>query len=211
MAFAHYKVFSGCQKYLLQIIKFKHWWFWHGHRGKLGAEIVKVKEQALLQQLQINSTRFGLERFGNDANLLNLYTGFKANIMLNDLFHSLEPKAKRMTTLPQKLRTSPTPLTNPKCEKLQLIDQLFLFLYRIQLGLFEQYIAVRFNISTATASRILITWANILHVMLHALPISRCIKAVKSRILDRFKKTYPNTHVICDCTEFRVQRRCSKV
>ena len=172
---------------------------------------VKIKEQALQQQVEIDATRFGLERFGTDSNLLNFYTGFKDYNMLKDFFHSLAPQAMRMTTWKQKQRASLTPLANPKSEKLQLIDQLFLFLCRIKLGLFEQDIAVRFNISTATVSRILITWANFLYVMLGALPIWPCMKAVKSKMPDRFKKTFPNTHVILDCTEIRVQTPSSKV
>lgn len=172
---------------------------------------MKLKNQVLEQQVKIESFRFGLERFGSDPNLLNFYTGFKDYKMLKDFYLGLESHAKVMTTWKQKQRGSLSTATFPKSEKTGLIDQLFMFLCRIKLGLFEQDLAVRFDISIATVSRILITWSNFLYVMLGALPSWPSIQAVKSRMPDRFKDAYPNTHVILDCTEIRVQTPSSKV
>lgn len=116
-----------------------------------------------------------------------------------------------MITWKQKQRDSSKPATYLKSEKLPSVDQLFMFLCRVKLGLFEQDLSVRFNISVSTVSRILITWANFLYVMLGSLPVWPSMTAVRSRMPDRFKQLYPDTHVILDCTEIRIQTPGSKV
>ena len=54
--------------------------------------------------------------------------------------------------------------------KLSLMEQLFLTLVRLRLGLLEQGLANRFNISISSVSRITATWVNL---MFH------CLKAIK--------------------------------
>lgn len=49
---------------------------------------------------------------------------------------------------------------------MQLIDELFMFLVRIELGLFQQDLAHRFNLHMSTVSRKLTTWANYLYFLL---------------------------------------------
>ena len=51
------------------------------------------------------------------------------------------------------------------------IDQLWLFLTRVRLGLFERDLAHRFSVSVSTVSDVFITWANYLYIMLGSLPL----------------------------------------
>ena len=51
------------------------------------------------------------------------------------------------------------------------IDQLWMFLTRIRLGLFERDLAHRYGVSVATVSDVLVTWVNYLYIMLGSLPI----------------------------------------
>ena len=64
------------------------------------------------------------------------------------------------------------PGSNVGCRrKLQPIDELWLFLTRFRLGLFEPDLAFRFNISEQVVSDIIITWANFLYLILGSLSI----------------------------------------
>lgn len=48
----------------------------------------------------------------------------------------------------------------PGGRTMALIDELFLFLVRIRLGLFQQDLVHRFNVHESTVSRKVVTWAN---------------------------------------------------
>ena len=96
-------------------------------------------------------------------------------------------------------------------ESLSTVDQFFLFLCRIRLGLFEQDLAIRFAISQTSVSRILITWSNYLYFMLSSIPVWASYTIIDSSMLHFFKDTCPSTRVVFDCTEIRVQTRSSKV
>lgn len=84
-------------------------------------------------------------------------------------------------------------------------DQLFLFLCKIKLGLFEQDLAERFQISISTVSRSLVTWTNYLYFLLGSLPIWPSREQVDKTMPKSFKDTYPSVRVIIDCTEIKVQ------
>lgn len=94
-----------------------------------------------------------------------------------------------------------------------LIDELFMFLCRLNVGLFEQDLAVRFNCSLPTVSRKLITctWANFLYFLLGSIPIWLPKETIERLMPDCFKCSYPSTRVIIDCTEIKTQQAKSLV
>lgn len=72
-------------------------------------------------------------------------------------------------------------------------------------------LGVRFNISPSTVSRIILTWSNFLYTMLGQVPIWPTTAQIKDSMPECFKKIYPKTRVIVNCTEIKVQRPSSKV
>ena len=76
-------------------------------------------------------------------------------------------------------------------EVLPLIDQFFMFLCRVRRGVYEQDLAVRFNVSQATFSRVLLTSVNYLYFMLGSLPIWCSRTTVDDEMPECFRKTYP--------------------
>lgn len=86
-----------------------------------------------------------------------------------------------------------------------IIDELFLFLVRLRLGLFEQDLADRFLIHISSVSRKITTWANYLYFLLGSQPIWPSRQQVNHYMPENFKALYPNTRVIIDCTEIFVQ------
>ena len=95
--------------------------------------------------------------------------------------------------------------------KLSPSNQFFLFLCRVRLGLFELDLAYRFNISMSTVSNIIISWSNFLYLRLGSLCIWPSKEQVIETMPESFKAKYPNTRVIIDATEIKVEMPSSLV
>ena len=81
------------------------------------------------------------------------------------------------------------------------IDEFFLVLMRLRLGLLEQDLAHQFNVSISTVSRICTTWILFLDQQLRPLITWPCRTLINRHMPSQFKKMYPTTRVIIDCTE----------
>ena len=84
--------------------------------------------------------------------------------------------------------------------EIEPIDQPWLFLTRVRLGLFERDLAHRFSVSVSTVSDVFIIWANYLYIMLGSLPLWPSRDKIKQHLPDSFKGGYENVHGILDCT-----------
>lgn len=156
-----------------------------------------------------------MNRFSDDPSMVNFYTGFKDYGTFEALWKSLQPTASTIIRWTQLQRhqsnIDSVQRDSFRSESLPLMDQFFLFMCRVRRGLPEQDIAVRFNISQSSVSRIIITWANYLYCMLGSLPLWSSRSVVDSTMPACFKETYPKTRVILDCTEIKIQTPSSKV
>ena len=91
------------------------------------------------------------------------------------------------------------------------IDELFIFLCRLHMGLLEQDLRVQFSISIPTVSRKIVTWAIFLYFALGSISIWLSKHKIDDLMPECFKATCPNTRVIIDCTEIRTQQPSSLV
>lgn len=89
---------------------------------------------------------------------------------------------------------------------LRPIDEFWLFLTRVRLGLFECDLAFRFNISISTVSDIVITWSNYLFLMLGSLPIWPTKEVIKQHLPKVFEGRFENVRCIIDCTEIKCEK-----
>ena len=80
-------------------------------------------------------------------------------------------------------------------------DEFFLVLVRLRLGLMEQDLADRFDISQSTTSRIISTWINFLYLKFKEIPMWPPRDLVRANMPKQFKEKYPTTRVIIDATE----------
>ncbi|XP_016403894.1 uncharacterized protein LOC107737010 [Sinocyclocheilus rhinocerous] len=162
----------------------------------------------------LRSQQFCLQRFQCEPKLIMFYTGCKDYETLKALYQSLQPTAQslvRWTQMQRLNKTEQTVTAGFQAQDIGLFDQFFLFLCRMRQGLLSADLAVRFNISKATVSRICITWANYLYFMLGTLPVWPSREAVDELMPPCFKKTFPKTRVVLDCTEIHIQAASSKV
>ena len=179
-------------------------------------KILKDKIKDLEEEVEyLNESKFGAENISKNSELLSFYTGFVSKERFDSFYRWVEPYAKTMIKWSQIQRERGK--ENYKRRRssgnfaLPLYDQLFLFMIRLRLGLLETDLGVRFNISTSTVSRIILTWANFLYTMLGQVPIWPTTAQIKNSMPECFKTIYPKTRVILDCTEIKVQRPSSKV
>ena len=86
------------------------------------------------------------------------------------------------------------------------MEEFFGVLVRLRLGLLEQDLADRFNLSTSTVSRIFSTWINFLFVKLQEIPLWPPREVVRSRMPKVFCELYTMTRVVLDATEIRVEK-----
>ncbi|XP_062598414.1 uncharacterized protein LOC134259831 [Saccostrea cucullata] len=164
-----------------------------------------------VQHLEKKVEKFGIERFSKDPNLINFYTGFSTYDIFCAVYNVVEPTASNMIRWSQVQRNKNIVCNPFREESLSIVDQFFMFLCRIRQGFFEEDLAQRFCVSQSTVSRIIITWSNYLYCVLGCLPIWPDLDIVKQNMPECFKTTFPNTRVILDCTEIRVQTPSAKV
>ncbi|XP_063295473.1 uncharacterized protein LOC134582758 [Pelobates fuscus] len=151
---------------------------------------------------------FSLERFSTDSSLIHFYTGFKDYATLKDVFSTLTPADDNMVKwkhCQQEGDLSVNKGSNLEEESLAMIDQFFMFLCKVRQGFFDQDLAVRFNISESRVTRIIITWANYLYLVLGEVPLWRSRENGSQDVPDCFKAWYPRARVILHCAEVKVQ------
>uniref|UniRef100_A0A4W5PMJ2 DDE Tnp4 domain-containing protein n=1 Tax=Hucho hucho TaxID=62062 RepID=A0A4W5PMJ2_9TELE len=91
---------------------------------------------------------------------------------------------------------------------LSMLDELLLFLMYLSLGSTEMDLADRFGIHHSTVSRIVVTWANYLYILLGSVSIWMSSEDVKAVLPKEFSR-YPDTQAIIDCTKLRCQQPAS--
>lgn len=88
-------------------------------------------------------------------------------------------------------------------------EQCFLFLTWLRNGFTLSHLGWLFHLSTPTVSRYIITWSNYCYFTLGSIPIWPTRKQVDDTMPESFKRTYPSTGCIIDCTELFCQRPSS--
>ena len=76
----------------------------------------------------------------------------------------------------------------------------------LHVGLFEPDLAIRFNISQLTVSRIIITWINFVYFKLNEIPLWPLHDLVQMNMPIVFRDKYPTIRVIIDATEIYIEQ-----
>ena len=165
---------------------------------------------------------FGLERFTKTPDDIHFYTGFPDYETLVAFWNYIEPSACHLTCYSSvrdatQVNTDDVfPFLNTLGKKfpgrnggtqrsLQAIDEFWLFLTRLKLGLFERDLALRFNISIPTVSDIMITFSNYLFVMLESLLVWASKDIIKQHLPKACQGRFENVRCIIDCTEIKCE------
>ena len=88
--------------------------------------------------------------------------------------------------------------------KLTLLNEFFLVLMRLKVGLFIEDLADRFQVSTSLVSKTFTTWINVLYCELPLLFPFPSQQLIRKYMPDEFSQ-YPTTRIIIDCTEIFIE------
>ncbi|CAI5660512.1 unnamed protein product [Oreochromis niloticus] len=161
-----------------------------------------------IQELRVQR-EFGLQRFAGSDTDIQFYTRFPSYNHLMAFWVLIEPCIYKMIQASGAKSAANdeevlTPARTQTRQLLQPIDEFFLFLVFLSVGLKERDLAHQFNIHQSTVSRIIATWTSFLATTLG----SQCIWLTRAEVqayLPKEFKDFSDTQVILDCTELRCQ------
>ncbi|CAK6982261.1 uncharacterized protein LOC125253136 [Scomber scombrus] len=149
-------------------------------------------------------------RFCFSDQTMRYYTRFPSQEVFRVFWESICPSTQYIVywTRAQKIGQEAFPTPSPN-RKIHVIDEFFMYCCRVVVGLKEQVIADIFQTSTSTVSRVIITWANYLFLVLGSLPIWMSRQQVELSMPAKYKLHNPKLRVILDCTEVRCESPAS--
>ena len=147
------------------------------HIGKLEQQVnsLELENKQLLKNVdELLESQFGIARFKESDSDINFYTGFPNFQTLLACYNFLNPgengsnivyvnSAKEDLEFSSSINADGFLGNKPgPRRKLSTLDEFFLVLARMRLGLFELDLAHRFRIHVSTVNRICISWINFL-------------------------------------------------
>ncbi|XP_046873681.1 uncharacterized protein LOC124466062 isoform X2 [Hypomesus transpacificus] len=174
-------------------------------------EKIKELEERLKKNTRVQTQ---LSRFCVSDEDFKYYTRFSSEHIFKFFWKSIEPSASKVLywNKAQKMGMEnvfqETP--SPHC-KLPLIDEFFLYCLRTAAGLNEKVLAGMFGLNVSTVSRILITWANYLYLVLGSIPIWMTRDQVRRAMSRKFQRKCPKVRVILDCFALQCESPTSNI
>ena len=175
----------------------------------LDTEVIALNERVCILEKQvekamkdIDNQKFRLCNIVDDNSKICFYTGFPSYKSLLACFDFLGPAAHQLLYSSK----SNEKLKNCQPRSLPPLEEFFLVLVRLRLGLMEQDLADRFGVSQSTVSRITNTWINFMYLQLKQICMWPSKEIIKSFMPHVFKNQYPSTRVIVDATEIYVEQ-----
>lgn len=152
------------------------------------------------QENEQEGVPFRFEQIRHDDGAVRFYTGFPSLSVLMICFTFLGDAVANLSYRDH------TKLTKGKPHKLSPLNEFFLMLCRLRVGLCEQDLAYRFGISQTSVSRIVTTWVNFCYCKFKELQIWPSRTIVDANMPLIFKELYPSTRCIIDATEIFIQK-----
>lgn len=155
---------------------------------------------------QLEVEKFGVKRFQCSDSDIRFYTGLTGYDVFLSLYNFVKPRAGFQLNYNNKIdykskpRDSSYVVTRGRPRKLCDIDELFLTLSRLRLGLLERDLAARFNISTTEVSEIFSTWVDRMADCLGQITFLTDRETMKVALPGCFRPDYENVYFIIDCT-----------
>ncbi|KAH3879680.1 hypothetical protein DPMN_003586 [Dreissena polymorpha] len=129
---------------------------------------------------------------------LCFYTGIPSNEHFQAVFDEIKDNAEEQTS---RRKVSYTTNQGGRPRSLSVINEFFMVLMRLRLGLLIEDLAFRFCLSKSQCSDIVNRWIDYLSVQLAVLVQWPSIEVIKSNMPKLFKDKFPDTRIIVDCTE----------
>ncbi|XP_033745805.1 uncharacterized protein LOC117331295 [Pecten maximus] len=172
----------------------------------------ETKQNTVDVGIQCKLPDITIEDIKNNDDDVMFYTGLPSFPALIMILSRLKTRANNMSYWrgnhsagEKRYQRSGKQKPGPK-RKLRIEDEFLLVMMRLRLGLLLEDLARRFCISVTTCCNIWRTWVQFLaQDLVPLLMFWPSKEAVQSNMPATFRRRYPNTRVILDCTEIRTE------
>lgn len=161
-------------------------------------EISRLRHVVSGLQNQVLSLKFSINNIAGSDQKVAFYTGFPTFVSLEAFYKFLGPAVDELIYWNSQQKSFKG---KGRTRTLLPMEEFFLVLVRLRLGLFEQDIADRFGLSCSTVSRIFATWINFLFFKLREIPLWPPRDIIRNNMPKSFLELYPTTRVVLDATE----------
>ena len=168
--------------------------------------IEEMKEELRELKHENAALKFSLANIADNDKKVSFYTGFPTYAALMACFKFLGPAVNQLIYWNSKLDDTCETKRKGRPRTLAPIEEFFVVLVRLRLGLLEQDLADRFGLSCATISRIFTTWINFMYLKLKEIPLWPPRDIVQANMPKCFRNLYPTTRVIIDATEVYIEK-----
>lgn len=167
--------------------------------------------QATIERLEakvahLEAMRLGLDTIRGQPKNCMYYTGLPQFSVFQCLFNFFEPRASKMTYWHGDKKRNEKAKGRPR--EMDLIDEFFMVLVRLRTGMAGKEIARNFGISEGQVSKVFTTWINFLQRELRAITLFPTVLEIQEHLPDAFHN-FPNTRVVLDGTEVRIEKPSS--
>ena len=144
-------------------------------------------------QMEKAKNRFGAHSLKNDDRKTCFYTGLPSYKLFEGLFQLLQPLLSK-------------DLSRSRCT---LFDELLLVLMKLRLGVPNDDLGYRFNITATAVSSIFHKWINVMSIELKCLTCWPDSVTLHENLPECFRKHYSNVICVIDCFEIFIERPVS--
>ena len=174
---------------------------------RLNQAVNDLQETVASQEKELNKLLFSYGKISDNSSCISFYTGFADATAFESFFEFLKPMAQKMDYRGTgKLKTGKSKPGPPR--KLSLINEFLMTLVRLKVGLLEEDLADRFQVSLTTISRTTATWISLLY---HVLTVDMPFWMERSEV-DRLMPLafqhlgYSDVRVVLDATEIPIDK-----
>ena len=148
--------------------------------------------------VQCNLPLLTFDDIKHSDELVSFYTGIPSRDTFEAVFDEIKDEAEARTSS-RKLDYSSSSGGRPRT--LSVVNEFFMVLLRLRLGLLLEDLSFRFCISTSQCSEIIERWINYLVIQLSFLVQWPSRDTINHNMPKCFREKFPSTRIIVDCTE----------
>ncbi|XP_028408823.1 uncharacterized protein LOC114531410 [Dendronephthya gigantea] len=162
------------------------------------------------EELKSSVERFGAKRFMYSDSDIRFFTGLPDYNTFLAIYNFVKPKPGFVLNYyngySNKAKDPSYVNARGRQRTLEDIDELFLTLNRLKLGLLGQDLAERFGLKQNVVSQIVCTWIDRLDYCLCQLNLTTSHQNMEKHLPSCFKGEYKDTYLIIDCTEIFIEK-----
>lgn len=174
-------------------------------------EIEELKRRLRELEERREVERFGVKRFMASDSDIRFFTGLPDYNTFLALYNYVKPRPGFRLNYYNSASTNASKhpsyiVSRGRPRDLCDIDELFLTMTRLRLGLLERDLADRFKIKQQVVSQIFATWIDRLFYSLGLLSFLSDRETLKNNLPKCFKSGYEDVYLIIDCTEIFIEK-----